>query len=44
MKTIDFIRRYVNGENDSNKLVIFVRLIDSKANLHKIYRFSIIFV
>ena len=35
-KTIDVLRRYVNTENDSDKLVMFVRLVDSKANLHKL--------
>ena len=36
MKTIDDLRRHVNIENDSDKLAMFVRLIDSKANLHKL--------
>ena len=35
-KTIDALRRYVNTENDSDKLAMFVRLVDSKANLHKL--------
>jgi len=35
-KTIDALRRYVNNENDSDKLAMFVRLVDSKANLHKL--------
>ena len=35
-KTIDAIRKYVNSENDSDKLAMFVRLVDSKANLHKL--------
>ena len=36
IKTIDALRRYVNTENDSDKLAMFVRLMDSKANLHKL--------
>jgi len=35
-KTIDALRRYVNTDNDSDKLAMFVRLIDSKANLYKL--------
>ncbi len=35
-KTIDVLRRYVNTENESDKLAMFVRLVDSKANLHKL--------
>ena len=35
-KTIDALRRYVNTENDSDKLAMFVRLVDSKANLHNL--------
>jgi len=36
IKTIDALRMYVNTENDSDKLAMFVRLMDSKANLHKL--------
>ncbi|MFX1303606.1 MAG: hypothetical protein ACFFBZ_12990 [Promethearchaeota archaeon] len=35
-KTIEAIRKYVNTENDKDKLAMFVRLVDSKANLHKL--------
>ncbi|MHA1986122.1 MAG: hypothetical protein ACW98D_05720 [Promethearchaeota archaeon] len=33
---IDALRDYVNTEDNSDKLSMFVRLIDSKANLHKL--------
>ncbi|MBY8986099.1 MAG: hypothetical protein KGD65_13570 [Candidatus Lokiarchaeota archaeon] len=33
---IDALRNYVNTEDDTDKLSMFVRLIDSKANLHKL--------
>jgi len=36
MKTVDALRRYINTENDSDKLAMFVRLIDSKVNLYKL--------
>ena len=36
MKVIDALRNYVNSEEGSDKLGIFVRLIDSKANAHKL--------
>ncbi len=36
MKVIDALRNYVNSEEGSDKLGIFVRLIDSKANNHKL--------
>jgi len=36
MKTVDALRRYINTNNDSDKLAMFVRLIDSKANLYKL--------
>ncbi|MFW9882434.1 MAG: hypothetical protein ACFFG0_55945 [Candidatus Thorarchaeota archaeon] len=35
-KTIDALRKYVNSDNESDKLAMFVRLVDSKANLHKL--------
>jgi hypothetical protein len=35
-KMIDALRSYVNAEDSSDKLAMFVRLIDSKANLHKL--------
>ena len=35
-KMIDALRKYVNSENESDKLAMFVRLVDSKANLHKL--------
>ncbi len=35
-KMIDALRNYVNTEDNSDKLSMFVRLIDSKANLHKL--------
>jgi len=36
MKVIDALRNYVNSEEGSDKLGIFVRLIESKANTHKL--------
>lgn len=36
MQTIDALRNYVNSEEGSDKLGIFVRLIESKANTHKL--------
>ena len=33
---IDALRNYVNTEDSTDKLSMFVRLIDSKANLHKL--------
>ena len=36
IKVIDALRNYVNSEEGSDKLGIFVRLIDSKANNHKL--------
>ena len=36
MQVIDALRNYVNSEEGSDKLGIFVRLIDSKANNHKL--------
>ena len=36
MKVIDALRHYVNSEDKSDKLAMFVRLIDSKANAHKL--------
>jgi len=36
MKTVDALRRYINTENDTDKLAMFVRLIDSKVNLYKL--------
>ncbi len=36
IKMIDALRNYVNSEEGSDKLGIFVRLIDSKANTHKL--------
>jgi hypothetical protein len=33
---IDALRDYVNTEDNTDKLAMFVRLIDSKANLHKL--------
>ena len=36
IKVIDALRNYVNSEEGSDKLGIFVRLIDSKANTHKL--------
>jgi len=35
-KTIEALRRYINSENDNDKLSMFLRLIDSKANMHKL--------
>jgi hypothetical protein len=35
-KMINALRKYVNNENNSDKLSMFVRLVDSKANLHKL--------
>ena len=35
-KTIEALRKYVNSENNSDKLSMFVRLVDSKANTHKL--------
>jgi len=34
-KMIDALRKYVDSEDKSDKLAMFVRLIDSKANAHK---------
>lgn len=36
MQMIDALRTYVNSENTGDKLAMFVRLVDSKANLHKL--------
>ncbi|MHA2036618.1 MAG: hypothetical protein ACW98X_09310 [Promethearchaeota archaeon] len=36
VKMIDTLRNYVNTEDNTDKLAMFVRLIDSKANLHKL--------
>lgn len=36
INVIDALRNYVNSEEGSDKLGIFVRLIDSKANIHKL--------
>ncbi|NVM35051.1 MAG: hypothetical protein HWN81_05615 [Candidatus Lokiarchaeota archaeon] len=36
MQVIDALRNYVNSEEGSDKLGIIVRLIDSKANTHKL--------
>ena len=36
MKVIDALRTYVNSEDKDDKLAMFVRLIDSKANAHKL--------
>lgn len=36
IKVVDALRNYVNSEEGSDKLGIFVRLIDSKANIHKL--------
>lgn len=33
---IDAMRTYVNSEDTTDKLAMFVRLVDSKANLHKL--------
>ncbi|MFW9969786.1 MAG: hypothetical protein ACFFDF_06265 [Candidatus Odinarchaeota archaeon] len=33
---IDALRHYVNTEDTGDKLAMFVRLVDSKANLHKL--------
>jgi hypothetical protein len=35
-KVIDALRQYVDSEDKSDKLAMFVRLIDSKANAHKL--------
>ncbi|MFX1575190.1 MAG: hypothetical protein ACFFB0_20835 [Promethearchaeota archaeon] len=35
-KMIDALRNYMNSEEGSDKLGIFVRLIESKANTHKL--------
>jgi len=35
-KMIDALKNYMNSEEGSDKLGIFVRLIDSKANTHKL--------
>ena len=35
-KVIDALRNYVNSEDNEDKLSMFVRLIDSKANAHKL--------
>ncbi len=35
-KVIDALRNYVNSEDNEDKLAMFVRLIDSKANAHKL--------
>ncbi len=36
MQMIDALRTYVNSEDTGDKLAMFVRLVDSKANLHKL--------
>ncbi len=36
MKVVDALRTYVNSEDKDDKLAMFVRLIDSKANNHKL--------
>jgi len=36
INVIDALRNYLNSEEGSDKLGIFVRLIDSKANIHKL--------
>ncbi|MFX0022884.1 MAG: hypothetical protein ACFE9S_11215 [Candidatus Hermodarchaeota archaeon] len=36
MQMIDALRNYVNSEDTGDKLAMFVRLVDSKANLHKL--------
>jgi hypothetical protein len=36
MKVIDALRHYVNSEDKNDKLAMFTRLIDSKANAHKL--------
>lgn len=36
MQMIDALRVYVNAEDKGDKLAMFVRLVDSKANLHKL--------
>ncbi|MFX0038788.1 MAG: hypothetical protein ACFFCY_07770 [Promethearchaeota archaeon] len=36
MQMIDALRSYVNTEDKGDKLAMFVRLVDSKANLHKL--------
>jgi hypothetical protein len=33
---IDALRTYVNSEDTGDKLAMFVRLVDSKANMHKL--------
>ncbi|MHA2180733.1 MAG: hypothetical protein ACXAAH_04855 [Promethearchaeota archaeon] len=35
-KMIEALRNYVDTEDNTDKLAMFVRLIDSKANLHKL--------
>lgn len=35
-QTIDALRNYVNTEDNEDKLSMFVRLIDSKANTHQL--------
>lgn len=36
VQMIDALRTYVNTEDKGDKLAMFVRLVDSKANLHKL--------
>ena len=36
MQMIDALRTYVNTEDKGDKLAMFVRLVDSKANMHKL--------
>ncbi|MFX1470292.1 MAG: hypothetical protein ACFFB8_16745 [Promethearchaeota archaeon] len=36
MKVVEALRTYVNSEDKDDKLAMFVRLIDSKANNHKL--------
>ncbi|MFX1450808.1 MAG: hypothetical protein ACFFCM_08200, partial [Promethearchaeota archaeon] len=36
LQMIDALRSYVNSEDTGDKLAMFVRLVDSKANLHKL--------
>ncbi len=36
VQMIDALRTYVNTEDSGDKLAMFVRLVDSKANLHKL--------
>ena len=36
MQMIDALRNYVNSEDTGDKLAMFVRLVDSKANLDKL--------